>query len=73
MADTHILYFVLVSFLIGLACGLVPYLVGSMYGMHRHAKAGLILCIVGGLLGGIFVALPIALIFTGVILFKKGR
>ncbi len=70
MNDTHIIYFVIVSFLIGLGCGLIPYLVGSVYGMHRHAKSGLILCIVGGLLGGIVIALPVALIFTGVILYK---
>ncbi|EFI35625.1 hypothetical protein Dthio_PD3054 [Desulfonatronospira thiodismutans ASO3-1] len=70
MDDPSILVFVLVSFVIGFLCGLLPYLVGSVYGMRRHAKAGMILCIVGGLLGGIVVALPVALIFTGVILFK---
>ncbi|WP_291319024.1 hypothetical protein [Desulfonatronospira sp.] len=70
MDDPSILVFVLVSFVIGFVCGLLPYLVGSVYAMHRHAKAGMILCIVGGLLGGIVVALPVALIFTGAILFK---
>ena len=68
-SDPTIVQFLVVSFIIGLACGLIPFLVGRNFGMPRHARGGLILCIAGGLIGGIFIALPIALIFTGFIIY----
>ncbi len=71
LSDPTILEFVMVSLIIGIGCGLLPYVLGKVYEMPKHGKTGLILCIVGGLVGGLFIALPVALIFSGFILYKS--
>ncbi len=70
MSDPSFLQYLLITFIIGMVCGLLPYLVGNYFYMRRHALSGLIASTISGLLGSLLLALPVALIFTGVILYK---
>jgi len=55
------------GFVVGLLCGLVPFFVGRKKDRASLGVAGLIACVVSGLILGIILALPVAIIFTAVI------
>lgn len=55
----------------GALCGLAPLLVGNSRGQQQLGLIGFISCVVAGLLLGLLLAVPVALVFTIVILTKK--
>jgi len=56
------------SLVAGIVCGLLPMIIGITRQRYYLARAGLGLCVMLGLVGGIFLAMPAALAFTGLIL-----
>ena len=50
--------------LVGLFCGLIPLVVGSLLNQKRLGTGGFLACVVGGLLGGLFLTVPLALVFS---------
>lgn len=56
---------------VGILCGLVPLIAGFTKGQPRLGWIGFASCVVAGLLLGLLVAAPVALVFTIVILLKK--
>jgi MFS family permease len=61
------------GFVVGALCGLLPLLVGLKKQRRGLALAGWISCVVAGLILGLLLAIPVALVFTVVILFLKPR
>lgn len=55
----------------GLACGVIPLIVGMFRGQIGSALFGLCACVCGGALAGIIGALPIAIALTLVIASRK--
>ncbi len=55
----------------GVLFGLVPFFVARSRGQQTLGVAGLICCIVGSLLMGLFLSVPCALVFTVVALVRK--
>lgn len=53
--------------LAGTLCGLIPYFFGKKRGQATLGIAGLVSCMVGGLIAGIILALPVAGVFALVI------
>ena len=51
----------------GALCGLIPFFVGKKGGQTTLGNAGLICCIIGGAIGGIILALPVAGVFALII------
>ena len=51
----------------GALCGLIPFFVGKKRGQSTLGNAGLVSCIIGGALGGIILALPVAGVFALII------
>ena len=60
------------ALLVGGLCGLLPFFVGMNRNKVALGIAGLVSCSVGGLILGILLAAPIALIFTVIIVATKG-
>lgn len=56
----------------GYLCGLIPFFVGKKKGQQDLANTALIVCTISGLGLGILLALPVAIVFTVVIVNKKG-
>ena len=56
---------------VGLVCGLVPYFVGKKQSNNKLGKIALWSCITSGLISGIVLALPVAIIFSIIITVKK--
>ena len=57
----------------GTLCGLIPYFFGKKRGQPTLGIIGLVACIVGGLIAGIILALPVAGVFALVIAVRKGE
>ena len=57
----------------GTLCGLIPYFFGRKRGQPTLGIVGLVSCIVGGLIFGIILALPVAGVFTLIIAVRKGE
>jgi hypothetical protein len=55
------------AFVVGCVCGLLPLLVGRRYGRAPLGIAGFFSCLGAGMLFGLFLALPVAIIFTVII------
>ena len=51
----------------GSLCGLIPYFFGRKRGQPTLSVAGLLCCIVAGLISGIILALPVAGVFALII------
>ena len=73
VAQHPVAYFVAVAFgaiVVGLVCGLIPLAAGALTKQKRLAILGFTACFVGGLLGGVLLAVPLALGFTITIIVK---
>jgi len=57
----------------GLVCGLVPYFIGKKKNNRKLGKIALWSCIAAGLILGILLALPVAVIFSIVIAVKPAQ
>ncbi len=55
---------------IGTLCGLLPLLVGLNKNRQTLAATGFVACLVSGLVLGLLLALPVAVIFTLILLFQ---
>jgi hypothetical protein len=51
----------------GALCGLIPFFVGKKRGQTTLGNAGLVCSIIGGAIGGIILALPVAGVFALII------
>ena len=56
---------------VGLLCGLAPLLAGQSKNQSQLGWIGFASCVISGLLLGLLLAVPVALVFTLVILLKK--
>ena len=56
---------------IGILCGIIPYKLGQKHNQEGWGVAGLITCIFGGLALGLILAIPLAGIFSAIILAGK--
>ena len=57
----------------GALCGLAPLLIGNSKGQQQLGLIGFISCIVSGLLLGLLLAVPVAIVFSIVILMQKPK
>tara|TARA_Y100001970_G_scaffold222937_1_gene274374 strand:+ start:6955 stop:7191 length:237 start_codon:yes stop_codon:yes gene_type:complete len=67
-------YFVGVIFgalIMGAIIGLIPLILGINKGQKQLGIIGLVSCIVGSLILGLFLSIPIAIVFTIIILTKS--
>ena len=55
----------------GVLCGIIPFKLGKKHGQEGWGVAGLISSTIGGLILGILLALPMAGIFSSIILVSK--
>ena len=60
------------AFVAGAICGLVPLVYGLADGQTGLAVGGFVGCVIGGLLLGVFLAVPIAAVFAYLI-WRRGR
>ncbi|HVM62212.1 MAG TPA: hypothetical protein VMV72_15225 [Verrucomicrobiae bacterium] len=58
---------------VGTLCGLIPFFVGRKKGQSTLGIAGLIVCMLSGLVLGVILALPASIIFTIVIVFASPK
>jgi len=56
---------------VGMLCGLGPLLTGRKRGREALGIGGFIACAISGLVLGLLLAIPVALIFTMIIFFSK--
>jgi hypothetical protein len=56
----------------GIVCGLVPLIYGLRRGQTGLAVGGFVACLVGGFVLGLFLAVPLAALFTWLI-WRKGH
>lgn len=64
----HLIGVMIGAFLAGVICGLLPLFLGLSYKRLELGVIGLVACIIGGFIRGIFLAIPISVIFTVIIL-----
>jgi len=57
----------------GLLCGLVPFFVGKNKGQQDLGTVALLVCAVCGMILGILLAVPVAIVFTVVIVNKAKK
>lgn len=57
----------------GMVCGLLPYFVGKKKGNGKLGGIGFFSCIGAGLILGLLLALPVAIVFTVVIIVKADK
>ncbi|MGB8261947.1 MAG: hypothetical protein WCE75_16425 [Terracidiphilus sp.] len=67
MNDGYMFGYLIGGALMGLVCGLLPYFVGKKKNVEGLPVTALWVCAVCGLLLGILLALPVAIVFTVVI------
>ena len=67
----HLIGILLGALFVGALCGLLPLFVGLKRQKTGLAVAGLISCVIGGFILGIILALPVAIVFTVIILCTK--
>jgi predicted PurR-regulated permease PerM len=61
------------ALIVGILCGIVPYRLGKKKGLEGWGLAGIISCTLGGLLAGMIVAIPLAAIFSAIILVTESK
>ena len=61
------LYTILANTALGFMVGLVPLAAGFIKGQRTYAFFGLVACVVGGAILGIFLSIPLAALFTWLI------
>jgi hypothetical protein len=61
------------GFVMGTLCGLVPFFIGKKRNQMTLAVGGLAACIVGGLILGLILALPLSIAFTVIIVFANPK
>ena len=59
------------ALVVGILCGIVPYKLGQKHNQEGWGMAGLVMSILAGLGLGIILALPIAGVFSAIILVSK--
>lgn len=59
------------GFLVGGLCGIAPLIAGSAKNQQTLGYVGLATCVVSGLILGLILAAPVALVFTLVILLRR--
>ena len=59
------------SLAVGILCGLIPYKLGQKHNKESWGMAGLVTCIFGGFMLGMILAIPMAGIFSAIILVSK--
>ena len=59
------------ALLMGVVIGLIPLIIGIVKEQRNLGIIGLVSCTVGNLILGLFLSIPIALIFSIIILTKK--
>ena len=69
----YFLYALLINVGLGFLFGLLPLVVGFVKHQRKYAFWGFILCIVGGAILGLLLAIPIAAIFTWLIFSRSGK
>jgi len=62
-----------VALLLGIVCGLLPFILGMLRKRPIVAIVGLLAATAGGFVGGIFIAPVVAIVFTVVILVRKKK
>ena len=67
MDTTKLLGLIVGGLVAGTLCGLIPFFLGKKRGQPTLGIVGLVSCIVGGFLGGVIVALPVAGVFALII------
>jgi MFS family permease len=58
---------VFAALLVGMLCGLIPWIFGRRRGHPGVASGGMLACVVAGFIGGLIGAVPTALVFAIVI------
>jgi hypothetical protein len=61
------------ALIVGILCGIVPYKLGQKRKLEGWGLAGMISCVIGGLVAGMFAAIPIAAIFSAIILVSESK
>ena len=64
---------VVMSLAAGALAGLLPYVLGIQLGQERFGRIGLIMCVIGGLVGGIVAALPMSIVFASTLWARARR
>jgi hypothetical protein len=64
---------VVMSLAAGTLMGLLPYVMGIQLGQERFGRIGLAMCVIGGLVGGIFIALPLSIVFASTLWARAQR
>lgn len=59
--------------IVGLVVGLIPLAVGALTGQKHFGTTGFIFCLIGSLVGGAVVAIPIAVAFCVYIVIKSRK
>jgi len=73
LADEQRQAMIFLSIAIGLACGLIPGLLGLMRRQFSYALFGFVACIVGGYILGWILAIPLCVVFTSMINAKANK
>ena len=71
MDASRLIAMVIGAVVAGTLCGLVPYFFGKKRGQPTLGIVGLVCCIVGGLIAGLLLALPVAGVFALIIAVRK--
>ena len=69
--DTFTFATILGALSMGILCGIIPFKLGKKYDQEGWGVAGLITSMISGLMLGILLALPMAGIFSSIILASK--
>jgi len=64
---------VAMSLAAGTLFGLVPYILGIQLGQERFGRIGLMMCMIGGLVGGVFAAVAMAIVFASTLWARARR
>ena len=52
------------SLVVGAAAGLVPFVLGQLLNQAKVGRIGFLSCVVASLVGGVLLALPVAVVFV---------
>ena len=70
-SEFNIVGFIIGILIAGIFCGLIPLITGIVKKRVPLGIAGFVSCLIGSGILGIFLAIPIAIIFTVIIALKK--
>ena len=57
----------ILGIIIGALCGLIPLYIGKKFNNKSLGKRGFVCCLISGTIAGVYLALPVSLIFTVII------